>query len=321
MQEKSNIPKKDAELLEIVLSNSRASLNSLAETTKLSKVTADKKLNELQKSGVIKRFFPIINFSKLNYETPVYFISLKNIDKEKEEKIIEFMVSQKEIGWCTKCLGKWDIAFASFARYPSEIYELLQRILNKFPNNISDYNIGLVSKVIDNRSKPAVVIDIAKANRRESYKLSKKERLILEILDENCRVSFTDIVRKTKVSYKTIISTLKRLQEQGILEKFSAQVDYAPYGYHLFNLLLRFRKRDESRISELIEYLTTIKGMHYGIRLVGYYDFDIEFWLKEELEIEKIISDLKSKFGDIIESIEHIVYLHEYKLTYLPPKD
>ncbi len=258
----------------------------------------------------------MVNFGALNHETPLFFIALKNVSERKEKEIIKFLISQPEIGWCTKALGTWDIAFGAFVKYPSDIFSLLSLILRKFPNRIRDYNIGLVSRVTDLRTGAPTIIEMLD---KKDTKLSKNEKLLLKILDENCRISFLDMSKKTGMNYKTFRRTLDKLKDKKILEGFSCQVNHSPFGYEHNALLFKFRKRDEERVREFHNFLLSLKGVYYSVRMVGNYDLTVQFLLKEKLEMQKIISEIRSKFSDLVGTIEHLVYLEEYKLTYLPP--
>ena len=56
---------------------------------------------------------------------------------------------------------------------------------------------------------------------------------ILNVLLENSRLSYRQIARKLKTSVATVINHVKKLEDQKILQRYTADLDYYKLGYDL----------------------------------------------------------------------------------------
>jgi len=63
--------------------------------------------------------------------------------------------------------------------------------------------------------------------------LDEIDNLILKNCIEDSRQSYREIARKIGVSPGTVASRMKEMEEQGIIKKFSAQLDYEKIGFEL----------------------------------------------------------------------------------------
>jgi len=68
--------------------------------------------------------------------------------------------------------------------------------------------------------------------------LDKTDVKILKTLLENARLSNRQIAKKVNVSVGTVISKIKKMEIEGIINGYSATLDYEGLGYELTNFLL-----------------------------------------------------------------------------------
>jgi DNA-binding Lrp family transcriptional regulator len=68
--------------------------------------------------------------------------------------------------------------------------------------------------------------------------LDKTDVKILKTLLENARLSNRQIAKKVNVSVGTVISKIKKMETGGIINGYSATLDYEDLGYELTNFLL-----------------------------------------------------------------------------------
>ena len=65
------------------------------------------------------------------------------------------------------------------------------------------------------------------------FKLDEKDLIILSHLIDNSRLSYREIARKTGLSSPTVIKRIQRLEEEGIIKRYTVEVDYSKLGYNL----------------------------------------------------------------------------------------
>lgn len=61
--------------------------------------------------------------------------------------------------------------------------------------------------------------------------LTEKDKKILNILLDNSRLSLRQIAKKANVSVATAMNHIKRLEKEGIINKYTAKLDYEKAGY------------------------------------------------------------------------------------------
>jgi len=65
-------------------------------------------------------------------------------------------------------------------------------------------------------------------------KLGLKDRKILYELDLNSRQSFQKIGKKVRLSKESVFYRIKKLEEEGIIQRYSTMVDVGKLGYTNF---------------------------------------------------------------------------------------
>lgn len=62
-------------------------------------------------------------------------------------------------------------------------------------------------------------------------KLEQKDKKILNIIVENSRLSLRQIAKKSDVSVVTAMHHIRKLEQEGIIKKYAAKLDYEKIGY------------------------------------------------------------------------------------------
>jgi Lrp/AsnC family transcriptional regulator for asnA, asnC and gidA len=127
----------------------------------------------------------------------------------------------------------------------------------------------------------------------EVKNLDEKDRKILEELYRNSRISYSELAKKIGISDVAVIKRVKKLEEQGIIKRYTIVIDPSKLGYKsisftginvdpqkLFNAIEELKKIEE------IKYLALTSGDHHLIAVIWGRD-------QEELsEIHKRISNI-----------------------------
>lgn len=80
--------------------------------------------------------------------------------------------------------------------------------------------------------------------------LDEKDKIILKILQENCKISAKKISRKIKSPITTVYSRIKRLEDKGIIKSYSAVLDQEKIDYPTTALIfvkMRYHYPEESK--------------------------------------------------------------------------
>ncbi len=133
--------------------------------------------------------------------------------------------------------------------------------------------------------------------------LDDKDTLILELLIEDARASTKSIADRLNIPRVTVHDRIKRLQERGIIDKFTVKLSHDKLGLPLHGFLLANWAGDKARedrrsVAKEICKLPFIVGCHI---ITGQWDFIIEVVAREMDSLGDSILDELSK----IEGIGH----------------
>ena len=152
-----------------------------------------------------------------------------------------------------------------------------------------------------------------------TYKLDKKDRLILYQLDLNSRQSFNQIAKKVKLSREVVQYRVKQLEKAGIIKSYQTLIDVSKLGYLNCRFFIKFQKDTPDEENEVIEYYKKHPRFWWVDSIDGFRDLGIACWVKNMYEFFEIKEDLIKRFGNYIYDLDISVYykFHIYKRTYL----
>src|SRR3989344_9102514 len=122
MAESVELDLKDRKILYELDVDARQSLAEIGKKVGLSKEVVNYRINKLIESGIIKGFYARIDASKVGFTVFRTFLRLQDVTPEKEKEIIEYIVAQKQIGWCISVQGNWDINFIYWAKDTNQFF-------------------------------------------------------------------------------------------------------------------------------------------------------------------------------------------------------
>jgi len=145
--------------------------------------------------------------------------------------------------------------------------------------------------------------------------LDEKDIKILNMLSENSREKLKAMARKIGLSIDATKSRLEKLKKNGIITKFTIQVDAiktgTPLGVHVF---IKFGRMEKERVDEFVSYLMANSRVIDVFSALGDYDFSIVFLAKDTIEADEIKTEIRQKFSDLIADWKDMVVAKIYKL-------
>jgi DNA-binding Lrp family transcriptional regulator len=119
-------------------------------------------------------------------------------------------------------------------------------------------------------------------------KLTKNDRFVLKCLIENGRISDAEIARRMKITLQGVGKIRKKLESNGVIKSYSAEVDYEKLGINVFAVvIMKAEKKAWKELKEggLIErihkntphmtcLLRTIEHESPSVALYGFRNFE-----------------------------------------------
>jgi len=128
--------------------------------------------------------------------------------------------------------------------------------------------------------------------------LDIKDRKILSIIDLEARTPASEIGDRIGLSKETVIYRMKRLEERGIVKRYTTLVDIGRLGYTGYAVFARLERIDEKKKGEILAYLESLPEL-YWIALVGG-RFDIVFALmcRSAFRFNQLYYQILDRFGE-----------------------
>src|SRR3989344_3374548 len=95
----------DKRILELLLENSRESLNVVARKVRLSRENVDYRIKRLVREELIRDFITVFDTKKLGLKYYVVFLELVNLDDVVERKMLNHLKESKHACWIGTSAG------------------------------------------------------------------------------------------------------------------------------------------------------------------------------------------------------------------------
>jgi Lrp/AsnC family transcriptional regulator for asnA, asnC and gidA len=117
---------------------------------------------------------------------------------------------------------------------------------------------------------------------------------ILKLLEEDGRLAFMDIAKKLRLSESTIRKRVQALKENGVIKKFTVEIDPAKIG--LNTVAIVGIDVDPPKLLEVAQKLCDFKEIRCVATSTGDHMIMTEIWTKDGRELTRLISE---KIGPI----------------------
>jgi DNA-binding Lrp family transcriptional regulator len=322
--EDKRLPQSDFTLLAELEDNARQPLSKLANKLRISQQLLSYRLRTLKTKNILSGFYTQINFPMFGYTKYRTMVRISSYSQQKEKEIVEYLMHHPNVQWLVECGGKWDFMVNFLAKNVVQFDNFLKAIRNKFPRQIQNFDIFIVFESIElGRS---YFIKSYRDTKKLAYfgrdykptKVDGADLKILNLISENARMTSAEIAEQIEVSPNTISSRIKKMIERGIIRGFKPLIHLENIGYMTYKIPFKFQNYTEQREEEIIDYLKTDVRITGIIKLVGQWDFEIEFEVDSRQAMLDLTRNFRDKFKDVIKEFEIIPLYHEYKYNFFP---
>ena len=323
MAVQDQIDLKDRKILYELDKNCRQSCSQIAKKVGLSSEVVNYRIKRLEKEKLITQYQVCLNLSKLGLTQFKILLSLQHITSNNLEKIIDNLKKDKEALWVVSCRGDWDLSVAGEVQSLSNIESFKNRILGLFKGNAADKGISICTEAeVFNRD----YMVSGRANTERSRKLvdgSAKEEIaeidmkIIHELAKNARTPIVDIAENVKSTPRVVEYRIRQLIKKKIITGFRIAMDYEKVGIHFYKTFFYLDSPSESRLKSLASFLEAHKNVIHNLKVIGNWDMEPEFETFSQEEFDRILTEIKDDYSDIIRKIEVITISKEHKFVYI----
>lgn len=297
--------------------NSKISLSRLARKLKISQQVAAYRLKRMLDQKLITKLATIINLKALGLEHYRIFFTFNAKKEYSNKKLFDYLKSKKGIYWAARIGGKYDLHLVLFVRDFEEFDKFVDDFNKAFPGLIKDYKS---SYVVDHRiyrhkysSGDYSAIEYGYDDKLRN--IDKLDYYILSKLKDNCRLSALELSKEKKVSYKTIINRIKRLEKDRVILGYRAYLKAVKE--KPFIVLFSFKNYSRKTERSLIAYLARKNNVTQTLRMFGVWALYLHVRIEDNEKLQNLIIDLRDRF-DIIDDYEIIPVFEDISINLLP---
>ena len=314
-----NMDAKDIKILAELDRNARQSNNQLGKKIKLSKEVVKYRIDKMIKEGIIIRFHTVIDYFKLGIIKYKLYLRL-NADKNKIEEIANYFFRHKNTEWVVTCSGRWDLIAGFLVHNVNEFDDEIMATMNKYSRYIQEkavtttlYLAHHTREFLKNKDKESEKL-VYHTSKDKKEKIEQVDEDLLRVIANNARMSVVDIAGKLKRTPRLIQYHLKELEKKGIILAYKVHLNPKPMNRIFCKAIIYLANINNEKLEEFIRYASSLKGAIWPQKVMGNWDFELDFELENYDQFQIYISNLKEKFPEIIRNHDFCIVSKEYKL-------
>ncbi|MFA6461853.1 MAG: Lrp/AsnC family transcriptional regulator [Candidatus Woesearchaeota archaeon] len=314
---------KDKKILALLSENARLPNTIIAKQVGLSKDSVRYRINNLEKQGLIQGYLVLVNLNKLGYNTYHLFLQLNQLNKEVTSTVVRLLKSNPYIKAVIEIIGKYNFEVSIAAKDISELDLVVNKIIKDLSSYLKEYELLIISKNYINKAVPRSFLHLKEENlnvkkKTQEGSLDKTDLLVLKQLSLNATIPLFKLAEMTRTSSDTISYRIKRMQEAGIIQKFSPIISYSNIGYTVYFLLLDLHNLDEKKDQQLGSFLKFNKNVIWASKTIGKFNVIIYLCVKRTEEFYQTMIELKEHFSPELKDYEILMGYEEHYYTYFP---
>lgn len=273
----------DIRILRELLRDGRKSFTAIARECQTSNDAICAHYKELKKTGVIVGATIQFNYQKLGY-SGVAMVMI-NVEASSKEKVFECLENIPEILVTRNYNSVYIIGALSKLKSLSDL-ERVKQLINR-QNKINGFKTYLW---LDVRNIPENILPgsdedpsqhaYSPMNTAEDpLSIDEVDTQIMDALTKNGRLPFSKIAEQIGSSTATITRRYERLKENNYI-KVSVQINPLKLGFQSI-LDVNVALEDQSKIDEIANKISGIRGVSYIVKISGNYDLSVAALVKD----------------------------------------
>jgi len=314
---------KDRKILYELDYDSRQSFSQIGKKVGLHKNVVSYRIKRLIKRKIVRYFYTVIDSSKLGYSSFRMYIVFQNATPDIKKEIIDFFVKNKHTWWVGTFDGHYDFAVVFWVKDMHDFHLLWDETLKKYRQFFKEQIFCNYVRL--HLFRHSFILNDYNKQDREKHEITgggKKVETdeldfkILELLAKDARISTIEIAKKLNSTVDTINIRIKRLMKIDVIQAFRVSIDYSKLGYQFFKVNINLNNYNDR--GRMISYMKYNPHLVMIDKSIGYFDLELDLWVKNLDQFHEIMNDLSNKFPT---SIINYNYVHDpilHKMLYIP---
>lgn len=153
-------------------------------------------------------------------------------------------------------------------------------------------------------------------------KIDLKDKKILHELDNNARISFSEISKRIRLSKNSVINRVKQMEKDKIILGYNALININSLGYTTYDIYLRFKGTTIEKEQEIIDKLVKNKSIWLVAKVEGNVNLSLLISTKTPEEFNEIWLKIYEEIKPYVEIVRLAILLeyHHFSRGYLTEK-
>lgn len=325
MSEEVSLDKRDKEILFELEYNARIPLTALAKKLALSPQNIKYRIDQLERKGVIKKYVTFFDISNFGFQYYRLYIRLENINSHDEKQIISYFMQHQQVVWVVSCYGKYDLEILFLARnfihFNSMLKETYARFPNKLHNNVTSVSVSNYHQKRGYLLNKKTNVQISYGGEPKNVQLDNTDKKIIKLINQDARLSNSEIGLKLGLNYKTIQLRIRNLEKKKVIKAYRAWIDFTKIDVSYRKAMIRLKKFSDHEEKKLLEFCSHNPHITYLVTCVWPWNIEIEAEVRKENEFIDILKDFRILMGEDIIDYDTLTITAEHKLDYCPFAD
>ncbi len=301
--------------------DARASNSEIARRLRINKNVVSYRLKNLEKNGIIRGYYTIIDTYKLGYSSYRAYLKLQYASPERQKEIMDYLVSVPLVWWAGEIQGHFNIAVLVWAKNQKEFVDFWEDFNSRYRDNLAEttvsiyhgleqYRLPFAKEILKGEAKPDVI------GVGETAEIDDADARLLKIIAANARMPLLEIAGGLGVTPAAVRYRLKQLIKRKIIVAFRVNVAMDRLGYTLYKA--SFNLRDMAAYGRIIEYARQTPNIYYVDKSIGWADCEIEIYALSPAEFYRTVERMRKRFADSMRDFDFFAYSKITKLLYVP---
>lgn len=315
---------KDHKILYNLFINSRQSLSSIGKKVGLPKNVVKYRIDRLVENNIIQNFIAMVDVFKLGYSVYRLYFVLQFASPEKENEIIEHFKNSDNTWRVESSKGRYDLLVTVLVKNHNQFFSFYEDTLKKFRYYFKEIFFSQLYEMYG--YKQSILFDESSSSKKEyEYRydgeivnIDNNDYKILYLLSKNTRINSIEIARNIGTTSSTVISRIKKLIEQKVIQKYSIDIDSNKIGYKSFIVNLSIRNYEKK--NHIISYLSNIPFICEIHKTIGGCDIELSLFTLNFEYFHKLMEDLRNRFPEDLTNYDYLFITKIHKSNCLPKK-
>ncbi len=139
------------------------------------------------------------------------------------------------------------------------------------------------------------------------YKLDETDVAILDVLRKNARLSTREIAKKSRVPAATVYKRMKKLENDGVIEGYSAIINNDKLGKDTLAYIL-VRTKPEADYTSMMKDIKTQEGVEDIAALAGEFDIFLKVRTRSVKELDAFVFRYLRRFQEVTQTHTMVVF-------------